>query len=561
MSVGVIAIVAWLLPGSAGAQDGVTPGELRSYATEQSIGVEWDVAGDDDHDAVATVRYRPAGAPGWRSGWPLFRVDFEGANMLAGSLMYLRPGVDHDVEIELSDPDGGGELRTIVVATRPMPTRPVGGRVLHVAPGAGGGTGTEADPFLGIAAADDAARPGDVLMVHAGDYGPDRVFFDAAGEPGRYVAWVSVDDDPARLPDLRVRADHVWIEGFDISAPDNAVRNEGPAAFVVLRGNRITGCHYCVHLNDGAAGWWISDNVIVGDQEPASGSLSGEGIELSHTPDHTVAHNSISRVADGVSYPHRNVDIFGNDIFETSDDGLEPDAGLSNIRIFGNRIHHAHNNGITFQPMSGAPWYVVRNQVIGSNESVLKVRDAVDRVLLAHNTFVGWGRVYQNQAGWIRNMTSRNNVWITMTGDYLWEDTGSPDVPDSFRTDLDHDGFAWPDGAGMPLFKWRGERFADLAALQAGTSIEPNAIRVPMSCFASLDVPGPPPAVVPPQLVALTEGCVAVDAGAVMPGINDGFVGEGPDLGAHELGAPAARYGPRDLDVAPPSPPTGVRVD
>ena len=79
----------------------------------------------------------------------------------------------------------------------------------------------------------------------------------------------------------------------------------------------------------------------------------------------SIAYNSISLVADGVSYPHRNVDIFSNDIFETSDDGIEPDYGYENIRVWGNRIHHAHHNGISFQPMNGGPWYVLRNQVVG----------------------------------------------------------------------------------------------------------------------------------------------------------------------------------------------------
>ncbi len=37
----------------------------------------------------------------------------------------------------------------------------------------------------------------------------------------------------------------------------------------------------------------------------------------------------------------------------------------------------------------------------------------------------------------------------------------------------------------------------------------------------------------------------AVDAGAMLPNITDGFSGKAPDLGALEVGQPAPHYGPR----------------
>ena len=50
-----------------------------------------------------------------------------------------------------------------------------------------------------------------------------------------------------------------------------------------------------------------------------------------------------------------------------------------------------------------------------------------------------------------------------------------------------------------------------------------------------------------------------MDAGAILPNINDGFIGSAPDLGAYELGQPLPTYGPRP-PVTPPMPPTGVRI-
>jgi hypothetical protein len=44
---------------------------------------------------------------------------------------------------------------------------------------------------------------------------------------------------------------------------------------------------------------------------------------------------------------------------------------------------------------------------------------------------------------------------------------------------------------------------------------------------------------------SLRPGAAAVDAGVPMAGINDGYTGRAPDLGAYEVGQPLPHYGPR----------------
>jgi hypothetical protein len=43
----------------------------------------------------------------------------------------------------------------------------------------------------------------------------------------------------------------------------------------------------------------------------------------------------------------------------------------------------------------------------------------------------------------------------------------------------------------------------------------------------------------------LKPGSAAIDAGEILPGLNDGFAGRAPDLGAYELGQPIPLAGPR----------------
>src|SRR6185436_21146351 len=92
----------------------------------------------------------------------------------------------------------------------------------------------------------------------------------------------------------------------------------------------------------------------------------------------------------------------------------------------------------------------------------------------------------------------------------------------------------------------------DLASFAAASGLETHGIRISHStCFAIFDVPNPPPSTVPPQVMTLKTGCNALDAGVVLPNINDAtFFGAAPDLGAYEYGQPAPTFGPRAVAAA-----------
>ena len=120
------ALILICLSSSVAAQTlSVSPGSLRSYSTLYSIGAEWDVTGDSNHNASAQVDYRVGGTTNWKASLPLVRVDYSGSNMLAGSVMFLAPDTSYDVRLSLADPDGGGETRILNVRTRPLPAATV----------------------------------------------------------------------------------------------------------------------------------------------------------------------------------------------------------------------------------------------------------------------------------------------------------------------------------------------------------------------------------------------------------------------------------------------------
>jgi Carbohydrate binding module (family 6)/Right handed beta helix region len=536
--------------GLAYGQSATSPSTLQAYATIHSIGIEWLIVGDANHNASATVSYRPQGSSTWAEALPLVRIDSASANMLAGSILFLAPGTTYDVVLTLADPDGGADTRTLAVSTRALPARPAGGRTLHVVPGTGGGAGSAQNPYRGIAAAQAAAAPGDVVLLHQGNYG-GRILLDKAGTPGNYLVWMGAGDGEVLLQGIDIAASDIWLEGVTIRNQTYGIRSVNAPANVVIRRNNLSGNHHSIFLWQDGEGWYIADNTIVGDTPYGSGSLEGEGIDLSVSSGHTIAHNSITNVADGVSSPNGNVDIFGNDIFDTSDDGIEADNGWANLRMWGNRIHNAAHYAISFQPQVGGPWYIVRNQIVGNVEGAFKFR-TTDRFVMLHNTIVNWGNAWPgdamiccNEDHLLRGIV-RNNLWIAVQGGQIWGfDAGIID----WRTDIDYNGFDW--GAHQDPFVYGGVSYPDVASLAAGTGLEQHGVQVArQSCFETFNVPGPPPIPVPPQALTLQAGCAAVDAGALLPNVNGSFTGAAPDLGAFEHGHAVPVFGPRALAPA-----------
>jgi hypothetical protein len=593
----VIAAMA-ALTGVALAQDAAPsaalatrPGAVRSHATLHCIGIEWDIEGDANHNAVCAVDFRQQGAAEWRAALPLFRVDYawyyakdkaaKPANLFAGSILFLRPGTAYEVALRLKDPDGGEAVKTLTVKTRPVPTAPTGGRVFHVKPGEGGGAGSEKDPFLGIAAAEAAAAPGTTFLLHAGRYGV--ITFSKAGEGDRYVVWKAAGDGEAEIEQAALTAGRVWIEGltFRRGGRGNGLVAKGEVADAVVVRNAFHGFHYSILMSRQSRDWYVADNEIVGDKPLEPGvkdpdPLSGEGVELAESVGgHVVCYNRISRVADGISYPGHDCDIYGNDIFDVTDDGLEPDRGGPNVRMWGNRLTNYYNAGLSFQPMRCGPWYFIRNQLVGAHRvdtelraaSVFKFR-VQDRFLLVNNTFVSakHADVYMDS---VFTSYSRNNLYISSTGKKpLWVAFRYKDAADAkvvlpllkpdWRTDVDYDGFDW--GADCkswkePAFRYdlpgdvQKNYFTDIAPFAASTGIEKHGLRVRKEeTFAEWTIPAEP-GPVPRTLLTLKPGCNAADAGAVVPGINEDFAGKAPDLGAYELDKPLPHYGPRDAQA------------
>ncbi len=220
-------------------------------------------------------------------------------------------------------------------------------------------------------------------------------------------------------------------------------------------------------------------------------------------------------------------DVYENLAYNIGDDGMETDGQCSNVRIWGNTFHDVLM-GISLAPVYDGPVYAIRNLIyrtgVGNNDysgSPFKFNSGYDQsgsMYVFHNTsdaaLPGNNGIYIKSPGTWVMIYARNNIWSGT--DYALNDYNT-----SQPLDLDYDNLC-NDGAN-DLVRWDDTRYATLAAFSAATGQEPNGLNVEPG-FANPAGGG----------YTLDAGSDLVDAGVIIPGINDDFVGDAPDVGAFE---------------------------
>ncbi len=535
--------------GDARAADGSVPGTAESqHPTLHNLSISWPLDGDDDADGVVSVRWRKEGDATFRDGLPLFRVPgganeegYSWENRHAGSIFGLDEGTTYEVELTLTDPDGGSTTQTISTTTRTMPQP--GASEVGVDPGT-------------IADAIAAAQPGTVLVLADGTYG--EIIATADGAAGAPITLRPANEGGAVLEgDLRLDGRQHWIvEGLVIHG--KAKFND--SSNITLRGNHVeTDEDGFVAYGSGVIDGIFVDNTILGATAWAESSLGvdgdnvGEGIVITG-PGNVIAFNRVSGFRDCLSLLEDDlavdqyaIDIYGNDLDVCADDGIEADFSMGNVRVYENRIDKSFM-GISSQPSLGGPAYFIRNAMFNIAFQAFKLqRNSVGDVAL-HNTAVKSGdalSVFTEAT--ISRAFFRNNLFVGGPGaDHNGYHSGPGDVIDVGTADascsFDYDAFGSTHGAFEGDLG--GTAFASLAELRASTT-EAHAIQIDLGAFAAaVAYPADPFAPPATPSLELAEGAAPVDAGIVLANVNDGFVGDAPDMGAYELGLEPPLYGP-----------------
>ena len=225
-------------------------------------------------------------------------------------------------------------------------------------------------------------------------------------------------------------------------------------------------------------------------------------------------------------------DVYHNLVYNSGDDGMETDGHCSNVRIWGN-IFHDVLMGISLAPVYGGPVYAIRNLIYrtgaGNNDysgSAFKFNSGYDQsgpTYLFHNTSDAFlteplssGLDIKSPGSWTM-ITARNNIW---SGTDYAISNANPDQP----IDLDYDDLYTTRPGELAWWSNLDDRHLNtLLELQTATGQELHGMNaVPgFADAASGDF-------------TLADSSELIDAGLVIPGINDDYLGSAPDIGAFE---------------------------
>jgi hypothetical protein len=525
-------------------------GEISApYPTFTNLAVEWKIEGDDNRNGVVRVRYRAQGESEWREGMPLRRISagesrgttpiFRWENKHSGSLFDLQPGTAYEIELRLEDPDGGSTERTLAARTRPILRAAAGSRLREGSPGKL-----------------PEAEPGDVVVLAPGSYG--RLAPRRDGEPERPIVYRSADGGAVFESVILDGRKHVYLEGLTITNPSGtAISLNGAEECVVrrcriqatygVRASRPPGCRNC----------YVADNVIEGptpwtnEAMGASGKNIGEGVQMTG-PGNVIAFNRVRGFRDCISlmedtgtHEQISIDIYNNDISVGADDAIEADFCFHNCRVMRNRITNSFT-GLSSQPGLGGPVYFIRNVMYNLTYVPFKLHRYSQGDVALHNTTVKVGdgmACFSSQP--FDYAYFRNNLSIGgPDGGVRW---GGYGAGSGMAAQMSNPGpncsFDY-DAVGT----WQ----TPFAARIGGRDFflgEPHGVRIDMGVFEGVEFPIPALPEREPADLRPRPGSAVVDAGVRLPGVNDAYLGAGPDIGDYEAEQALPIYGPRPLGV------------
>jgi hypothetical protein len=564
--------------------DKVTPGQFFvDPPTIHNLGFRWYIEGDSNRNAAVNVAYRRKGDADWRNAQPMLRVqnevvnrDFEPwrcGNLFAGSVMLLEPATTYEIRFTMTDADGGAPPEKIVEATTlAEPVRYQGDRRVTVLPADHEGPRPEG-AVADLAEALKQARPGDVLLLHAGVH-RGNFLFRKSGQPDRPIVLRGAGDGEAIIEGLDHKGvlfdvrdvDHIHIEDLTFRVGRCAVHGGtkgGPGtAGLVVRRCRIEDVESGIWTtSENAENWFVADNVLVGMNPtwfPRT-TPTRSYMEPSHTGinvygrGHVIAHNSVTRFSDSLAIANFgppaddlqkhcvNVDFHHNDLSWAQDDTIEADYGCHNIRVYRNRCCNAHT-GLSVQPSYGGPIYLIRNEVFGISHIAYKLHNYCTGIVALHNTTCTAGNGFGSFNRW-QNGIFRNNLVLGSSGAAI--ETGSI-TP---YTTLDYNGYRRNDPDRF--IRWfdgqRKHSPTNLAEFANSTGHERHGIELDYDVFVRATKLEQGTTVEPADWdLRLAPASRAIDAGVRLPNVNDDFTGQQPDLGAHQRDTPLPHYGPRE---------------
>jgi len=389
----------------------------------------------------------------------------------------------------------------------------------------------------------DSSGHNNVPMSEGWFYDPinGRLYVRVNREPSKYN-WQVPKFNAAFMVEGR---DWVWIEGFEmryygtefgcgvcsknsshVVIRKNKIHHIQNPVFVEWTGGEDRGNDTRIEYNEMydtvSGGDWAWSAVKGTAMESMAIVLRGHtgaivrGNTIHHYFNGVYTSSSAALDNPGVAF---DVDVYNNYVHHIGDDAFEPEGTAVNHRFRNNKVD-ATLVGISLAPVTMGPVWILRNSFTNfTARSVKWDRDSDGWVLMYNNTsFTTYANTHSVELiSAVRNSILRNNIFHV--NGYSIEARN----PGSAGHDWNYND--WFTLNTNTRFMWEGVTYADLGQLCRSTGLDCNGHE------------GSPGLATDMTLLSTSPN---IDRGVVIPGINDQFFGNAPDLGAYEsaYGAP-----------------------
>jgi parallel beta-helix repeat protein len=546
----------------------LTAGPAAANVTKVDIYPSFETAGviitldQDPGGSNVTLQIKDAGGA-FKPAHPFVRYD---ARHMASSLFDLKPGTAYTIQV------GGGGQHNFV--TRKHFAPPLPKRVVNVS--------NKGE----LQSAVDAAQPGDRIVLAPGSYqgGLSITKSGTQADPIVISGQISSQEQAQQIHQrtglprvgggggwgIEIKGSYVVVENLRVE--DNSgggIRLQG-AHNCVVRDNQVydNGQYWNILVEQGSSFNLIQHNHSTDlksnspyrvDPTGSDSSVTEYGIKVDNYagPGTMIRYNRVEKHYNAIcpcineeetqdvgendqnvlsKWNNHDVEVQGNTMINLRGDAIEADGICVNARIHHNWVGRS-SSPTSISPSLPGPYFFVRNRITDYTESCVKFntsdgRGTIRNIFYYHNTIKKLESdavLYLWDGTPSKNVTFRNNIFV------------GPDlcvtIQDNWdhKPDMDYDLWSSPMSS---CFSYDGGWDVDWSGWKNKSGNESHGV------WANPQLDGK---------LKINPGSAAIDKGLVIPGINDGFVGGGPDLGAIEVGQVyPPDTGPQPRDLGPP---------